>query len=54
MPVTKYRRENIDLITKEQKKNMLFLYIGTFFITAVGLSVGILILMFFLENIEMI
>jgi hypothetical protein len=51
MAVTKYRSENIDLIRREHK-NKLFLYIGTFFITAVGLSIGILILMLFLEKLE--
>lgn len=52
MAVTKYRSENIDLMTKEQKKNTLFLYIGYLFIIATGLSIGILILMLFLEKLD--
>lgn len=52
MAVSKYRNENIDLMVKEQKKNILFLYIGSFFIITTGLSIGILIFMLFLENLE--
>lgn len=51
MTEIKFRTGNMELIRKSHK-NRLFLYIGTFFITAAGLSVGILILMFFIGRLE--
>jgi hypothetical protein len=44
-----YGTRNIEL--RRSSKNKLFLYIGTFFITAAGLSIGFLILMLFLGNL---
>jgi hypothetical protein len=52
MTEIQYRTGDIELMRRAQKTNKLFLYIGTFFITAVGLSIGILILMLFLEKLE--
>ena len=41
-----------DIEQRRAYKNKLFLYIGTFFITAAGLSIGILFLLLFLGRIE--
>jgi hypothetical protein len=51
MTEIKYRTADIELIRREHK-NKLFLYIGTFFIAAVGLSIGVLILLLFLGRID--
>jgi hypothetical protein len=52
MAVTEDRIGNNDLLRKEYKNNKLFLYLGTFFIIAAGLSNGILILMALLAKLE--
>ncbi len=51
MTKIKFRTGDMELIRRTHK-NRLFLYIGTFFIITTGLSIGILIFMFFLEKLE--
>jgi hypothetical protein len=50
MTEIKYRAGDVEL-TRRAQKNKLFLYIGTFFITAACLSIGILILLLFLGKL---
>lgn len=51
MTEIKFRTGDMELIRRTHK-NRLFLYIGTFFITAAGLSIGVLILLLFLGRLE--
>ena len=51
MTEIKFRTGDMELIRRAHK-NRLFLYIGTFFITAAGLSIGVLILLLFLGRLD--
>jgi hypothetical protein len=51
MSEIKFRTGDMELIRRSHK-NKLFFYIGTFFITAAGLSIGVLILLLFLGRID--
>jgi hypothetical protein len=51
MTEIKFRTGDMELIRREHK-NRMFLYLGTFFITAAGLSIGVLILLLFLGRLD--
>lgn len=51
MTEIEYRTGDVELM-RRASENKLFLYIGTFFITVAGLSIGILFLLLFLARIE--
>jgi hypothetical protein len=49
--VTKYRESNFELVRMWQKNERVFLYIGTFFIIVMGLSIVFLLVMTFLMKL---
>ncbi|CAM2914621.1 hypothetical protein SAMN05444355_107177 [Flavobacterium frigoris] len=51
MFAAKYREANSELLKEERKKDRLFLYLGTFFMIAVGCSMVFLLVMAFLTNL---
>jgi hypothetical protein len=52
MIAKKHNVANIELLRTKHKNDRLFLYIGTFFIIAVGCSIAFLLFRFFLIKLE--
>ena len=52
MSISEQLKQNNKQIEIDDRNNRLFLYLGTFFVMVVTLSIGVLILMFFLVGLN--